>query len=109
MLSSSRPEPNTETSSDNDRYDEPKPGSSNLGQSLRPKSTERGVLGEVAGNFPSDTFLWLALISIALSASMKISGRSKDANFIGEWAPTFLGLGIFSKLMKLEKVISKIR
>ena len=36
-------------------------------------------------------------------------GRTKDANFIGEWAPTFLSLGIFSKLVKIEKEIKKLR
>lgn len=67
---------------------------------------ERGALGDVAGSFPSDTFLWLTLGSIVLSASMKLSGRSKDANFVGEWAPTFMALGIYSKLKKLEGKLS---
>lgn len=73
------------------------------------QSVEKGVLGEVAGQFPSDTFLWLTMASIALSASVKIFGRTKDANFIGEWAPTFLGLGIFSKLTKIEKMLQDNR
>jgi hypothetical protein len=66
---------------------------------------EKGMLGTTAGTFPSDTFLWLTLGSIALSASLKLTGRSKDANFVGEWAPTFLGLAIFSKLTKLERAV----
>jgi len=39
---------------------------------------------------PSDSFLWLALGSIAASLTLKISGRQKDALFVGQWAPTFL-------------------
>ena len=75
----------------------------------RKHEPEQGLLlGEAAGGFPSDTFLWLTLGSIILSASMKLSGHSKDANFVGEWAPTFLALGTYSKLMKLEKAISKL-
>lgn len=75
--------------------------------SLTEKSVEKGVLGEIAGNFPSDTFLWLTLASIAASATIKITGKTKNANFIGEWAPTFLALGIYSKLTKIEKVINR--
>lgn len=80
-----------------------------MSQNSNEKSIEKGVLGELAGEFPSDTFLWLTVASIALSASIKIMGRTKDANFVGEWAPTFLGLGIFSKLVKIEKDIKKLR
>ncbi len=70
---------------------------------------EKSLLGGIAGRFPTDTFLWLTLGSIALSASMKISGRSKDANFVGEWAPTFVGLGVLSKLIKVEKALRDLR
>jgi hypothetical protein len=49
---------------------------------------------------PSDTFLWAALASIALSLLLKITGRKHDALFVGEWAPTFLLLGVYNKLVK---------
>lgn len=49
---------------------------------------------------PSDTFLWLAGGSIAASLTLKIMGRDKDANFVGQWAPTFLILGLYNKLVK---------
>jgi hypothetical protein len=49
---------------------------------------------------PSDSFLWLALGSIAASLTLKISGRQKDALFVGQWAPTFLVLGVYNKLVK---------
>ena len=51
---------------------------------------------------PSDTFLWAALASIGLSLSLKFSGRKHDALFVGQWAPTFLLLGIYNKLVKLH-------
>ncbi|HEX8297485.1 MAG TPA: hypothetical protein VF593_14360 [Chthoniobacteraceae bacterium] len=51
---------------------------------------------------PSDTFLWAALGSIALSLTLKISGHRHDALFVGQWAPTFLLLGIYNKLVKLH-------
>ena len=55
---------------------------------------------EQTAKLPSDTFLWLALGSIGASLALKISGREKDALFVGQWAPTFLLLGIYNKLVK---------
>ncbi len=55
---------------------------------------------EQTAKLPSDTFLWLALGSIATSLTLKVSGRHKDALFVGQWAPTFLLLGVYNKLVK---------
>ena len=55
---------------------------------------------EQTAKLPSDTFLWLAFGSIAASLTLKISGREKDALFVGQWAPTFLLLGVYNKLVK---------
>src|SRR5205809_5529581 len=49
---------------------------------------------------PSDTFLLLAVGSIAASLTLKILARDKDALFVGQWVPTFLVLGIYNKLVK---------
>lgn len=49
---------------------------------------------------PSDTFLWLAWGSIAVSLALKLSGRERDALFVGQWAPTFLIHGLYVKLVK---------
>ena len=54
----------------------------------------------LTARLPSDTFLWLAGGSIAASLTMKLMGRDKDANFVGQWAPTFLILGLYNKLAK---------
>ncbi len=51
---------------------------------------------------PSDIFLWAALGSIAASLTVLVSGNPRKANFIGQWAPTFLCLGIYNKLVKLH-------
>jgi hypothetical protein len=55
---------------------------------------------EQTAKLPSDTFLWAALGSIAASLTLKIVGRNKDALFVGQWAPTFLILGVYNKLVK---------
>ncbi len=51
---------------------------------------------------PSDAFLWAALGSIAFSLILQITGKEKEANFVGHWAPTFLTLGLYNKMVKLQ-------
>lgn len=51
---------------------------------------------------PSDIFLWAALGSMAASATLKILGKSNTSMFVGQWAPSFLILGLYNKLVKLE-------
>jgi hypothetical protein len=46
-------------------------------------------------------FLWAAVGSIATSATMKAMGRDHDALFFGQWAPTFLILGLYNKIVKV--------
>ena len=41
------------------------------------------TIEEQTAKLPSDTFLWLALGSIATSLTLKISGRDRDALFVG--------------------------
>ncbi|CAN5706275.1 hypothetical protein BH20VER1_BH20VER1_20620 [soil metagenome] len=55
---------------------------------------------EQTARLPSDTFLWLAFASIGTSLTLKLTGRDKDALFVGQWAPTFLLLGVYNKLVK---------
>lgn len=55
---------------------------------------------EMTAWIPSDTFLWLAGGAILGALSLRIAGRDKDANFVGQWAPTFLILGLYNKLVK---------
>jgi len=51
---------------------------------------------------PSDTFLWAALGSIGASLALLIMREEKKANFVGQWAPTFLILGLYNKMVKLH-------
>ena len=51
---------------------------------------------------PSDLFLWAALGSIATSLFFQLTGDDRKASFVGHWAPTFLTLGIYNKLVKLH-------
>jgi hypothetical protein len=49
---------------------------------------------------PSDWFLWAAVGSIATSLTLQISGNRHASTFVGQWAPTFLILGLYNKLVK---------
>jgi hypothetical protein len=58
------------------------------------------AIEEQTAKLPSDTFLWLAIGSMAASAAFKIAGKSHEAVFVGQWAPAFLLFGIYNKLVK---------
>ena len=49
---------------------------------------------------PSGTFLTFALASMAASLLLMLSGRKNVANFIGQWAPTILIMGLYNKTVK---------
>jgi hypothetical protein len=51
---------------------------------------------------PSDVFLWAAFGSIGASLTFKAAGKDHAALFVGQWAPTFLLLGLYNKLVKLH-------
>lgn len=42
------------------------------------------AIEQQTAKLPSDSFLWAALGSIAASLTLKVSGRHKDALFVGQ-------------------------
>jgi hypothetical protein len=60
----------------------------------------RGIESQTA-KLPSDWFLWGALGSIAVSLGLQLFGNKKTSNFVGQWAPTLLILGLYNKLVKV--------
>lgn len=59
------------------------------------------AIEEQTAKLPSDLFLWAAAGSILGSLTLKVMGRRHDALFVGQWAPTFLILGLYNKLVKI--------
>jgi hypothetical protein len=51
---------------------------------------------------PSIAFLGIAGGSMLLSLGLMMAGRREAANFVGQWAPTILIMGLYNKLAKLE-------
>jgi hypothetical protein len=70
-----------------------------------PPEQEEGVVARTieqqTAKLPSDLFLWLAVGSIATSATLKMLRRDHESLFVGQWAPTFLILGLYNKIVKL--------
>ena len=51
---------------------------------------------------PSDIFLWAAVGSMAASATLKVMGKGTSALFVGQWASSFLLLGVYNKIVKVK-------
>jgi len=51
---------------------------------------------------PSSAYLAVAIAAIGLSMAAQIAGRGKWGNFIAQWVPTWLLLGLYNKLVKVE-------
>ena len=58
------------------------------------------TIEDQTAKLPSDAFLWMAVGSMAASATMQMMGNKNVSLFIGQWAPTFLILGVYNKLVK---------
>jgi hypothetical protein len=61
--------------------------------------TTEMVEGQTA-RVPSLAFLGLAVGAMAASAALVLSGRKQLGNFVGQWAPSILIMGLYNKLAK---------
>jgi hypothetical protein len=71
----------------------------------RPSTTEDRFTKSVeqyTAAVPSSAFLAVALGAMALSLMFQVSGQGKWGNFIAQWVPTWLIIGVYNKLVKLE-------
>jgi hypothetical protein len=59
------------------------------------------TIEQQTAKLPSDLFLWAAGASIVGSLVLQISGKAHQSLFVGQWAPTFLVLGLYNKLVKV--------
>lgn len=71
----------------------------------RPSRTEDQFTRTVeayTSTIPSSAYLGLAIGAMALSLVCQLTGRGKWGNFIAQWVPTWLIIGLYNKLVKLE-------
>ena len=73
---------------------------------VEPGDAKEGTVTKQIESFTSQvssgTFLGLALGSIALSAICQMAGQKQNAQFIGQWVPTILIMGLYNKLVKVH-------
>jgi hypothetical protein len=75
------------------------------GDSWRRSRTEdefTRTVEEYTSAIPSSAYLGVALGAMALSLLFQLTGQGKWGNFIAQWVPTWLIIGLYNKLVKLE-------
>ncbi len=62
------------------------------------------VIEKQTVKLPSDTFLFSALGAAAVSLAFKLTGKDRNATFIGQWVAPILIMGVYNKLVKQQKM-----
>jgi hypothetical protein len=57
---------------------------------------------EYTSSVPSSAYFGIALGAMALSFIAQARGHGKWGNFIAQWVPTWLMIGVYNKVVKLE-------
>jgi len=65
------------------------------------EGTTTKKIEKVTAALPSSTWLLLGGGAILGSVVLKAMGRHATANFVGQWVPTLLMLGLYNKMVKL--------
>jgi hypothetical protein len=60
------------------------------------------VIETQTSKVPSGVYLGAAVGSMAASAILKLNGRDDWSHFIAQWAPAFLILGVYNKMVKQQ-------
>ena len=65
------------------------------------EGTVARTIEQQTAKLPSDLFLWAALGSIGVSATLQLAGKQKASLFVGQWVAPFLLLGVYNKIVKV--------
>lgn len=75
-----------------------------LNESGRNKKLKEGSLTKTiekqTAKVPSSFFLAAAGVSVAVALGLAVTEKKQWANFVGQWVPTILLLGIYNKIVK---------
>ena len=66
---------------------------------IAPEAAQQDVF-HFLSTIPSAAFIYAMLASVLASAVLYLMGRRHTALFIGEWAPTFVAIGLFYKFLR---------
>jgi hypothetical protein len=68
----------------------------------RTEDTFTKQVEDYTATIPSSAYLGVAIAAMALSLALEVGGRGKWGNFIAQWVPTWLIIGLYNKVVKLE-------
>lgn len=72
-------------------------------QSRKPTEDEfTKTIEQYTASIPSSAYLAVAVGAMGLSLLFQVTGRGKWGNFIAQWVPTWLIIGLYNKVVKLE-------
>jgi hypothetical protein len=72
------------------------------GQQPKTEDEFTKTVEDYTAEIPSSAYLGIAIGSMALSLVCQATGQGKWGNFIAQWVPTWLIIGVYNKLVKLE-------
>ena len=75
------------------------------GAEAPPRATEdefTKTVEEYTAAIPSSAYLGVAVGAMGLSLLFQMTGRGKWGNFIAQWVPTWLIIGLYNKVVKVE-------
>jgi hypothetical protein len=75
-------------------------------QSDRPNKTEdqfTKTIEDYTAAIPSSTYLAVAIGAMAFSLMCQVTGQGKCGNFIAQWVPTWLIVGVYNKLDQYDR------
>jgi hypothetical protein len=70
-----------------------------------PRPTEDSftkAIEEFTASIPSSAYLGVAVAAMGVSFLCQVAGRGKWGNFIAQWVPTWLVIGLYNKVVKVE-------
>jgi hypothetical protein len=83
---------------------------------VKAESGDEGALTKaiekVTSALPSSTWLAFAGAAVVGSIALNVVGKKHASIFVGQWAPTFLILGLYNKIVKVagsERLPSSLR
>ncbi len=76
-------------------------GSFTSGSDLREGEFTKQVERYTAA-IPSSSYLAVAVAAMGASLVFQLAGRGKWGNFLAQWVPTWLIIGLYNKMVKLE-------
>jgi hypothetical protein len=60
------------------------------------------TLEKYTASIPSSAYLAVAIGAMAFSVVCQVTGRGKWGNFVAQWVPTWLIIGLYNKVVKQE-------